>query len=94
MESMDATHVNAMDATHGDSSHSLDSLASLASLSAREKQILSLLARGGSAKRIANFLGLSPRTVEAHSARIVQKLAAENRVHAVAIAVGAGVVSL
>ncbi len=73
---------------------SLNSLNSLASLSEREREILALFARGATAKRIALFLGLSPRTVEAHSARIVQKLAAENRVHAVAIAVGAGVVSL
>ncbi len=65
----------------------------LAKLSAREKEILSLFARGGSAKAIAFALGVSHRTVEAHSARIVAELAAENRMHAVAIAVGAGVVS-
>jgi DNA-binding NarL/FixJ family response regulator len=66
----------------------------LAKLSPREKEILSLFARGGSAKAIAFALGLSHRTVEAHSARIVAKLAAANRMHAVAMAVGAGVVSL
>ncbi len=65
----------------------------LAKLSPREKEILSLFARGGSAKAIGSALGVSHRTVEAHSARIVAKLAAENRMHAVAMAVGAGVVT-
>jgi len=37
---------------------------------------------------------LSPRTVEAHSASIIRKLAAENRMHAVAMAIDAGVVHL
>jgi len=66
----------------------------IATLSGREKEILALFARGQSAKRIAIALGLSPRTVEAHSASIIRKLAAENRMHAVAMAIDAGVVHL
>lgn len=64
----------------------------VAELSARELEILSLFAQGESAKRIALLLRLSHRTVETHSASIIVKLGARNRINAVAIAVYAGLV--
>jgi DNA-binding CsgD family transcriptional regulator len=43
-------------------------------LSAREKEVLKLLAQGNTSRKIAAILGISPRTVEAHRANIMTKL--------------------
>jgi DNA-binding NarL/FixJ family response regulator len=43
-------------------------------LSAREREILQLVAEGKSSKEIANLLNLSVHTVETHRANIMQKL--------------------
>ena len=43
-------------------------------LSEREREVVRLVARGLVSKEIANLLGLSPRTVEKHRARILAKL--------------------
>ena len=48
----------------------------LALLSPREREIAELIARGDSNKQIARALGLSPRTVEMHRARLMKKFAA------------------
>ncbi len=67
--------------------------AGLAALSPRERQVLLLFARGKSTKNVGVILKISPRTVNVHSASIVRKLGAENRVHALAIALRAGLVA-
>ena len=67
--------------------------ARLAALSPRERQVLALIARGKSAKGIGTLLHISPRTVNLHAATIIRKLGADNRVHAVAIAVRAGLLT-
>ena len=46
----------------------------LASLTAREGEILELIARGFTTKEIAGSLELSPRTVESHRASLGAKL--------------------
>jgi DNA-binding NarL/FixJ family response regulator len=61
-------------------------------LSAREREVLALLAGGASNKEIALALGLSVSTVKFHVAAIIGKLGARSRVDAVAIAVRAGLV--
>jgi DNA-binding NarL/FixJ family response regulator len=61
-------------------------------LSAREREVLTLLAGGASNKEIALALGLSVSTVKFHVAAITGKLGARSRVDAVAIAVRAGLV--
>jgi DNA-binding NarL/FixJ family response regulator len=61
-------------------------------LSAREREVLTLLAGGASNKEIALALGLSVSTVKFHVASITGKLGARSRVDAVAIAVRAGLV--
>ena len=50
----------------------------LATLTPREREVLDLLVTGLSNKAIANELGSSPRTVEVHRARILEKLHARS----------------
>jgi FixJ family two-component response regulator len=47
-------------------------------LTARERDVLERIARGASNKEAGRELGISPRTVEVHRARIMEKLAAKN----------------
>lgn len=46
----------------------------LESLSARERQVLQLLAEGRTAREIGTALSVSPRTVETYRARLMEKL--------------------
>lgn len=55
-------------------------------LTRREKQILELIATGASSREIGADLGVSPRTVETHRARIKDKLGARNAADLVRIA--------
>jgi DNA-binding NarL/FixJ family response regulator len=59
-------------------------------LSAREQEVLRLVARGLTSKAIAKQLVLSPKTVDHHLSSILNKLGVENRAHAVATAVRDG----
>lgn len=56
-------------------------------LSAREREVVSLIAEGNTADTIAARLGISHRTVEAHATNAATKLGASNRVHTVAKAI-------
>jgi DNA-binding NarL/FixJ family response regulator len=56
------------------------------SISQREGEVLSWLAKGKSNKDIAQILELSPRTVTKHIENILEKLGAENRTSAAIIA--------
>lgn len=55
-------------------------------LSAREREVLRMLAEGGSYAEIGGSLFLSPDTVRAHAQRAMAKLGARTRTHAVAVA--------
>lgn len=55
-------------------------------LSTRETEIIHYSALGHTAKEIAKFIGLEPRTVEIYVANIRRKLVARNTAHAVFIA--------
>ena len=46
----------------------------LGTLSKRERESLILIARGGTTKSIAAELGISPKTVEKHRAKLARKL--------------------
>lgn len=59
-------------------------------LTAREREVAQHLVAGGTSKQIARHLGLSPRTVEAHRARLMKKLGAATHGELVARLVGAG----
>ena len=47
-------------------------------LTSREKEIMDLVVQGNATKRIAVQLGISPKTVEAHRARVMQKMEADS----------------
>jgi two-component system response regulator FixJ len=49
-----------------------------------------LLVRGLSTKEIGRELGVSPRTVEVHRSRLLNKMQARNGVHLVRMVMGAG----
>jgi RNA polymerase sigma factor (sigma-70 family) len=51
-----------------------ETLALLATLTAREREVLDRIAEGFTTRQIAEGLGLSPRTVESHRAAIGAKL--------------------
>ena len=57
-----------------------------APLSEREREILQLLAEGYHTEEVARRIGLSAETVKSDTKRAIQKLEADSRVHAVAIA--------
>jgi DNA-binding NarL/FixJ family response regulator len=51
-------------------------------LTAREQEILGLVARGDSSPAVARHLGLAENTVKTHLANIYRKTGAHNRVQA------------
>ncbi len=63
-----------------------------APLSKREVQILQMVAYGSTTKEVALDLGISPHTVKTHLERIFEKLEANDRAQAVAIAIRRGLV--
>ncbi len=65
--------------------------ARLALLTEREREVLEGLAAGLPNKTVAYDLGISPRTVEAHRARIMEKMQARNLSHLVRLALAAGI---
>jgi two-component system response regulator NreC len=60
-------------------------------LSAREREVLQLIARGLTNKEIAEQLSLSVRTVERHRSSIMAKAGLQNRAELVAFAVRQGI---
>ena len=71
-------HINPGDRSSG--------LSDLGRLTPREREVLSEIASGASNKEIGRRLGISPRTVEVHRARIMEKLRARNAADLVRIA--------
>ena len=64
------------------------------SLSAREREVLQLVAEGHTNQEIADLLVLSIKTVEAHKAHIMTKLKAQNRTDLIKYAIRQGIISL
>jgi two-component system response regulator FixJ len=62
----------------------------LARLTEREREVLEQLVVGRSNKAIALELGISPRTVEIHRARVMEKMQAQSLSHLVRMALAAG----
>jgi two-component system, NarL family, response regulator NreC len=61
-------------------------------LSARERQVLQLVAEGKSTKEIAALLGISFKTVESHRARIMEKLGLHETASLVRYAIRQGLI--
>ena len=61
-------------------------------LTARQREVLQLLAEGKAAKEIAAVLGLSTRTVEDHKYRMMETLGSENSVELIHFAIKHGLI--
>lgn len=65
----------------------------LLKLTAREIQILGMVAEGMTGKEIANHFAISRRTVEKYQEEIKDKLGAKNQAHALTIAYRSGIIA-
>jgi DNA-binding NarL/FixJ family response regulator len=63
-----------------------DALHRISKLTAREKQVLSLLSTGAGNKEIGQILVISPRTARTHIQNILEKLGVHSRLEAAALA--------
>lgn len=79
--------------------HEFQDMASLgdnivAPLTQRERQILTYIADGNTNKQIANILNISEQTIKNHVSAILRKLNANDRAHAVVLAIRRGLIHL
>jgi len=61
-------------------------------LTSREREVLHLAAQGMTSSETANRLCISPRTVEVHRARVMQKLGLHNRTELIHFAIRQGII--
>jgi len=64
----------------------------LASLSAREREVLELVAAGKANKEVAAALGLATKTVEVHRAHVMSKMAVDSLAELIRVAILAGAI--
>jgi FixJ family two-component response regulator len=69
-----------------------DARARCALLSPRERQVLELVVNGVDNQRLGERLGISPRTVEVHKARVMTKTGARNLAELIRIAQARGLI--
>ena len=63
-------------------------------LTARERDVLKLVAEGYTTRQIADMLVVSPKTVEGHRTNLMAKLGIRNRIELVKYAVRKGIISI
>lgn len=63
-------------------------------LSPREVEVLELIAMGNANKQVADKLSIADETVKGHVSRILSKLGANDRTHAVMLALKRGIIQL
>jgi len=66
----------------------------VAPLTHRERQILNQIANGNTNKQIARMLNISEQTIKNHVSAILRKLNANDRAHAVVLAIRRGLISV
>jgi DNA-binding CsgD family transcriptional regulator len=71
----------------------IDPVSGVPLLTAREHQVLVLVANGLSAKEVAQEIDIAPRTVERHIENVRLKIRARNRTHMVTLAVELGLLN-
>ena len=76
--------------TNGDNSWRTE-FPGLALLTPREREVLAQIAAGASNKEAGRKLGISPRTIEVHRARVMEKVGARNAADLVRIVLGSGI---
>jgi two-component system response regulator FixJ len=84
------SHANAQPGRRRNDREAEEATARLAALTAREREVLSALVAGKSNKVIARDLGLSPRTVEAHRAALMDRLSVKSLAEAIRLALAGG----
>ena len=70
--------------------HAPDLVKGIELLTPREREVLERVVAGASNKEAGRMLGISPRTIEVHRARIMDKLTARNTADLVRIVLGSG----
>lgn len=80
----------ALETAHASGAAQREAQARLDRLTQRELDVLKLLATGDPNKIVAHKLGISPRTVEIHRGRLMEKLNAESLADLVRLAIVAG----
>ena len=63
-----------------------------AQLTAREREVLTLVAAGKANKEVAAELGLSPKTVEVHRAHVMSKMSVDSLAELIRVAILAGAI--
>ncbi len=76
---------------HGNNGKTMETI--VAPLTSRETQILNYIAEGNSNKQIAYILEISEQTIKNHVSNILRKLNANDRAHAVVLAIRHGWIS-
>ena len=74
--------------------HAREASAVAAAVTPRELEILRYASHGLTMRQVASRLGVSPRTVEAHIAKVYRKLGVTNRVRAIGRATELGLIQL
>ncbi|WRZ90430.1 response regulator transcription factor [Streptomyces sp. NBC_01007] len=82
------------DAAPPPSEEALATREALSLLTARERQILVLIAQGNSNRRVAKALGISEKTVKNHLSAVFMKVGASDRTQAVVMGIRSGIVSI
>src|SRR5581483_3275449 len=67
---------------------------SVSMLTPREREVMKLLAEGNSVKKVADLLGLSAKTIEAHKFNLMRKLDIHNKAQLVTYAIQKKIVSV
>ncbi len=75
------------------SATALSDASPLRNLTARQREVLRLVAEGNSTKQVASRLGLSTKTVEAHRGAIMQRLGVRDLPSLVRLALKAGLIT-